>query len=312
MDSFIVAFNVVMPLFILIGLGYFIKRMGLVAEASLKEFNSLVFKIFLPVLLFHNMYQSDFSREINVGIIIYSVISILLIFGLLFIFVPKFERQKPKAAVMIQGMYRSNFALFGIAVTESMYGTGNADVTGILVAAIVPLFNVLAVCLFEIYKGSVISIRKILAGIVKNPLIIGTALGLVCNFSGIIFPSVIGQSVLTLGNLATPVALIALGGTFTFGNLVKNKIRLAAVTTMRLLVIPLAFVALSIALGYRGKELFALYMMFASPTAVASFAMADAMGGDGEMAGQIVVLTTVVSLFSCISGIFIMEYIGVI
>ena len=82
MDSFIVAFNVVMPLFILIGLGYFIKRMGLVAEASLKEFNSLVFKIFLPVLLFHNMYQSDFSREINVGIIIYSVISILLIFVL--------------------------------------------------------------------------------------------------------------------------------------------------------------------------------------------------------------------------------------
>ncbi len=312
MENFIIAFNVVVPLFILIILGYLIRKVELITETSLKELNSLVYNVFLPVLLFNNMYHISFDGEIEFGIILYSVISILLIFGILCLIVPIFEKQRKKASTMIQGMYRSNFALFGIAVTESMYGAGNAGITGILVAVIVPLFNILAVCLFEIYKGDKVNINGIIRGIIRNPLLIGTLSGFIFKVSGIIFPVVIEQSLEKVGSLATPVALIVLGGTFKFGKLIENRKRLIVIVFVRLILIPFVFIILSILYGYREKELFALYIMFGSPTAVASFAMAGAMGGDAEMAGQIVVLTTIMSLFSCILGIFVMKAVGVI
>ena len=312
MENFILAFNVIMPLFILIILGHLIKKVKLITEESIKQFNLIIYNIFLPALLFNNMYHINLNEDIKFGIIFYSAFSILLIFCILCIIVPKFEKQKSKASTMIQGMYRSNFALFGIAVTESMYGTGKAGITGILVAVIVPIFNILSVCLFEIYRDGKIDIKNIFERIVRNPILIGTVLGIACKLLCISFPVIIEKSFDTIGNLATPMALIILGGTFTFEKLNKNKIRLIVVIVVRLILIPFIFIILSILLGYRRKELFALYIMFGSPTAVASFAMASAMGGDSDLAGQIIVLTTLLSLFSCILGIFIMKYIGLI
>lgn len=313
MENFIVAFNVVLPVFLLICLGYLLQNIRWVTESALKEMNKLVFKVFLPVLLFQNMYNSNLNTDINLKLIIYAVACILTVFCILCIFVPRVVKERSKISTTIQGIYRSNFALFGIALAESMYGAGNIGPTGILVAVIVPLFNVLAVCLFEFYKGdSRLNIRKIIRGIITNPLIISTALGLVCNVLGVSFHTTLNEFVRTVGSLATPIALIVLGGTFSFHRVGANKKILAAVTVGRLIIFPGIIMVVSILLGFREKELFALYLMAGSPTAVASFAMASAMGGDGELAGQIVVVTTVLSLFTSIAGIYMLRTLGVI
>lgn len=313
MENFIVAFRVVLPIFLLISLGYLFRRIQWVSEKSLKEFNLLVFKVFLPVLLFNNMYHSDVNTEISPRLIIYAIASVLIIFAGLCIVVPKVVKDTKQAATIIQGIYRSNYALFGIAIAESMYGTGNAGATGILVSVIVPINNVLAVCLFEYYRGNArVHVGKIIKGIITNPLIIGTVLGLICKLLPVSFPGAVSSFLNTVGSLATPIALIVLGGTFSFGKVGANKKCLTAVTLIRMIILPIIFMTFSIWLGFREKELFALYLMVGAPTAVASFSMASAMGGDGELTGQIIVVTTVLSLFTTVGGIYLLRTIGVI
>lgn len=312
MENFIAAFQVILPLIILIGVGYYLNYRRVVKQETWKELNKLVFKVFLPVLLFRNMLEMDIANEMNIYIILYAIMTILLLFVFLCIVVKKIIPTKSRAVTVIQGIYRSNFALFGIAVTESMYGTGNAGVTGILVAVIVPLFNVLAVILFTSISDERMSIKNILKGIAKNPLIIGTLAGVLFKITKIELMSGVESGITMLSNLATPTALLVLGGTFSIPKTIKNWMELLAVIIGRLLVVPVIFVVLSVLLGYRDKELFALFIMYASPTAVASFSMAESMGGDGELAGQIVVFTTVISLVTCTIGIFIMKVLNLV
>lgn len=312
MEHLTVALNVVIPVFILIILGYLVKRVGFVSEKSFKEVNSLVFRVLLPVLLFNNMRNADLRREISPLTVLYAVSVVLILFTTVFQLLKNWGSDRGRAATVIQGIYRSNFALFGIAITESMYGSGNAAVTGVLVSIIVPVFNVLAVFLFEEAHNGNFQIIKVLCGVIKNPLIIGTFLGLVCNLANISFPGVINQSFMTVGGLATPVSLITLGGCFSFGKISSNRTELFIITLSRLFIIPALVMAISIFLGFRNQELFALYIMAGSPTAVASFAMASEMGGDSDLAGQIVVTTTVFSLFSSIIFISLLSSMGVI
>lgn len=312
MENFIIAVNLVLPLFFLIGLGYFLKRVGWVTELSLREWNGLVFKIFLPVLLFGNMYEMDTSAELDFFLMAFAAGTVLILFLFLCGIMSKVEKDRKKRATLIQGLYRSNFALFGIAITESMYGQGNAGITGILVAFIVPLFNVLAVGLFEWAGCGSIRIGKMLGGIGKNPLIIGTLAGLIAKLCRIPIPLAVQSSIHTIGGLATPIALIVLGGTLTFQKMAQNRKKMIGIVAGRLFLIPAVLTFFSILLGFRGKELFALYVMFGSPTAVASFSMAGAMGGDRELAGQIVIATTVCSLFSCIIFLFFLQKMAVL
>lgn len=312
LQYFLTAVNVVLPIFILIGLGYFLHCINVVEHASLKQFNKLVFKLFLPALLFENMYSSSLDKDFNFSVVIFAIAGILILLAILCIAVPIFESDRSKRATLIQGMYRSNFALVGIALTESMYGVGQTEISGLLVVFIVPLFNVIAVCLFEFYRGNSFSPLPIIKGIVTNPLIIGTVLGISFKLLNIELPYSINHSISMLGNLAAPLALIILGGTFSFKKVVKNEYRLIVVNIVRLAIIPAIFMFFAITFGFRGKELFGLFSMCATPTAVVSYAMASAMDGDGELAGQIVVTTTVCSLFTCIIGIFILQALGYI
>lgn len=310
MENLNIAFQVVLPLLVLISVGYGLQYFKIVKQNTFEELNYLVFKVFLPILLFNNMLNSSWNTIMNIKLVFFAVMSVILIYISVFFLMIKNIKDKCKAATMIQGMYRSNFALFGIAITESMYGGNNTEVTTALVAIIVPLYNILSVILFNICGEQKIFLKKIIKGIVSNPLIIGSILGVLLNICNIRFPLGIQNGILQIGNMATPIALIVLGGTFSFTKLSKNALEVFVVVVSRLILIPIIFVSIAFFCGFRDRELFALFIMYASPTAVASFSMASTMGGDGELAGQIVVLTTIISLVTCILGIFCLKQVG--
>lgn len=307
MDAVISSIQVVVPIYFMIAIGYAAKRFGIFSRGTLKEMNQSVFRLFLPMLLFENMYKSEVSIE-DGGLIIYAVVCAVCIYLVCCLAAFHFISDRARAATVAQGMYRSNFALLGIALTETMYGVGNTGVTGMLVAVIVPFYNILAVILFEVSKGARRpELSKIFWGVLKNPLIIGTVLGLLCNVTEIQVPQMINSAVISLGQIATPLALIVMGGNFELRQTIHNGKTLMAATVVRLALIPLTFTTLSVLLGFRQKELYALFLMYATPTAVASYAMACAMGGDEDMAGEIVLSTTVLSLFSIGIGVYILK-----
>ena len=160
MENLILSFNVVAPLFFMMVLGYFLKYIKMYDQHTLDIMNKVVFKVFLPVLLFYNVYTTDLGEALDLKLILYAASGVLILFFLLLLIVPRLEKENPKRGVLIQGVFRSNFVIFGIPVATSIYGEGNVGTTAMLIATIVPLFNVLAVISLEIFRDSQINVKK--------------------------------------------------------------------------------------------------------------------------------------------------------
>lgn len=295
MESFVMAAKVVLPMAMMVGIGVLFRIFQLADGPTMKKVDNMIFKVFMPMVSFYNIYKTDFSTFGNIGYIVYAVVMLMLVFlGAMFL-VPKFVKPGPTAASYGQAIFRSNYLIFGAAVAESIYGAGNFGLITLLGSVAVPLFNAQAAVLLETARHGSASTKKLLLAIAKNPTVIATVLGLAVNFTGIILPELVLEVVQDLAGLTTPLSFLSIGVTLSLG-LVAKKAYLFSAIFLRLVLIPAVFVPLAILMGYRGQELCALMILFAAPTAVSSYPMAVAMGADGDFAAQMVAYTTVFCL----------------
>lgn len=312
MQNLIVSFNAIAPLFVLIVIGFFIRRRGFVRDEALPQMNNLAFTIFLPALLFNNLYSTDVRSAFSPKLLVYAVFSALAVYVLAVVCVCAFEKDSKSRGAMIQAIYRSNFVLLGLPVVQALFAGQDLGVTSVVVAVIVPIFNVLAVITLEVFRGGHVQWKKVLIGIVKNPLIIGSCLGFACMALGITLPVFLHSSIKSLAAAATPLALVVLGASIHLDMIADNKRNLVICVLGRLVVSPLIFATGGVLLGFRGIELATLLAMLAAPTAVSSFTMAQQMDSNGELAAEAVVMT---SGFSCITmflWIFVFKQMGLI
>ncbi|MEG2013259.1 MAG: AEC family transporter [Anaerovoracaceae bacterium] len=312
MNNLALAFSVVCPLFLLMVLGYFLRRIGMFQEDFLRQLNKVCFGVFLPTLLFINVYDSDFSTAFNPKLVIFAMSSIVVMFFVLMLLMSKLEKDNLRRGVMVQGIFRSNYILFGMPMTVSLFGADKVGTAAILIAFVVPLFNLFAVIALEYFQGDKVNIKRIFVGVVTNPLIIGALAAFVFVLSGIRLPILIEGTIRDISKIATPLALIILGGSFTFSKLGPNIKNVAVAVSGRLIFVPLCFLTLAIVIGYRGVELGALLAMLASPTAVSSFTMAQQMEADDELAGQIVVMSSLFSILTIFGWIFTLSQFGLL
>jgi predicted permease len=313
MQNFLLSFNVVFPIAVLMALGFFIKKIKLVNETTVKQMNNIIFKVFLPMMLFKNVYESDIGEMFEPRLVIYSFAAVIISIITPFILVPIFEKQNSKRGVMIQAMFRSNFVIFGVPITEALCGSTGVGVAAILIATVVPLFNFSAVIALEVFNGNKPDFKKICKGIVTNPLIISSILGLLVNFIGLEFPTVIEKSISNVGSIATPLALIVLGASINFGTVSKNATRLLIGLSVKLVILPaIALFIAAFVFGFRGAELSIMMSLFATPPAVSSFTMAQQMGGDSDLACQLVMFGTVVSVITMFLWVFTFVSLGFI
>lgn len=312
MENLILSFNVVLPLFLMMMLGYALKKLNMFDDTSLKSMNSVTFKAFLPTLLFYNVYKTNLNGVFNPQLMSFAAISVIVTFGILCVLIPFIEKDDTKRGVVIQGIFRSNFVIFGIPVIVSLFGEEYSGVTSLLIAVVVPLFNVLAVCSLEIFRDGKINVKNIINGVITNPLIIASAIGLVFLLVGIKLPSPIEKTVSDISKIATPLSLILLGGSFKFSSY-KNYVKQLVLSVVgKLIIVPGIFVPLAVSLGFRDVELACLLVMLSAPTAVSSFTMAQQMDADSELAGQIVVFTSGLSVITVFLWIFTLKQIGLI
>ena len=295
MENLILSFNVVAPLFLMMVLGYFLKYIKIFDQHTLDVMNKVVFKVFLPVLLFYNVYTTDLETVFDGKLILFAVSGVVILFLILLLFIPKIEKENRKRGVMIQGVFRSNFVIFGIPVATSIYGDGNVGTTAMLIAVIS----------LEIFRGSQINIKKILKGVVTNPLIIGAFVGIVFLLIGIKLPTCIMETVEDVSKMATPLGLILLGASFAFSDVKKYLHETIFIVITKLILVPLIMIPLSVFLGIRGIALLTLTIIYGAPTGVSTFQMAKQMDGDSDLAAQIIVFTS----FFCIITMFIWIYI---
>lgn len=325
-NSFIFATNAVAPILLTVLLGYFLKKGGLLVEDVAKAINKLVFRILLPVMLFNNVYKIGDFGSFDAGYIVYAVVAVIVIFCLALLFVILFTNDSKKRAALLQSTFRSNYALIGIPLAESLFGAEGVAVASILSAFTIPTFNILAVISLSIFRDGAEkpSIKKILLGILKNPLIQGVAAGVVALLIRGIFVNYGIQFRLTalepvykvitwITNMATPLALIVLGAQFEFSAVASLKREIISGVVIRNLIVPLfgLGVAYLCFKDFSGAEFAALVAVFATPVAVASVPMAQEMDADATLAGQLVVWTTIASAFSVFFSSMILYSLGV-
>ena len=306
-ESLFISLEIVLPLFFLMAIGYIIKRTGMMNETSVKQVNSVIFKIFLPLLVFLNIYNTELAESFNSKLLLYAVAGVLIQFVLSLCLVILVEKENSRRGVMLQGMFRSNFVLFGIPISTALFGEQAAGLAAILIAVIIPLYNVLAVISLEIFNGRRPNILKILLGIVTNPLIIGSVVGVLFLLFHIELPTVLYETVSDISGIATPLAFIILGASFNFGDVGKYVRERSLVWGCKLVFFPVLFLGIALLLGFRDAPLAVLLTVFGAPIAVSSFTMAQQMGGDHALAGQLVVFSSIFSIVTMFLFIFLLK-----
>jgi len=312
LESFLTAVWVVLPMALLMLTGVGARKAGMIDRPAMRGVDKLIFRLFMPMLLFKNIYETDLSQSFEPKEVLFAAAALLAIFPLALLLPGRLERDRGKAAAMGQAVMRANYILFGIAVAESIYGEGNAGCVALLGAFVVPMTNAFSVIILEVGRSGRSKPGKLLLSIMKNPMVVAALTALAVMALPFRIPELLWDVICDIAGVTTTISFISLGVSLDPGEARANRRPLMIGTLLRMVLIPLVFLPLSVAMGFRGQSLCALLVLFAAPTAVASYPMAVAMGADGPLAGQLVCVTTVLSLFTMFFYTFLFRSLGLL
>ena len=327
MESLIFAINAVSPIILTVAVGYLLKKIGMMNGDFSKKANKLVFRIFLPVMLFMNIYGIENIKSVDFGYVIYSVAALLIIFAVALPSVMILTDKKKCRGALLQAVFRSNYALIGIPLASSLFPGDGAAVATLLSAFMIPAFNILAVIALSIFNndGEKPDFKKVLLGIAKNPLILSIFAGLVALGIRALLANVgitfriseipaVWNTLKYLSNIATPLSLLVLGAQFEFSAISSLKREIITGVVIRSLIVPVLGIGIAFLVfrnSFGGAQFAALVAVFCTPVAVSSVPMAQEMGADAELAGQLVVFTTISSAFTVFIASFLLRLAGI-
>ena len=323
MDSFIYSLNATVPIFLVMIVGWIIKRLGVIDDHFVNVANKYVFRVALPVLVFKDLAAADFKSQFDVKFVLYCMIVTTIMFSVIWILTEIFMKDDAEKGAFVQASFRSSAAILGMAFIQNMYqSTGMAP---LMIVAAVPLFNIFSVIVltFKAHPechGKAVSdsvdkkenIKKACVNIATNPIIIGILLGLVSSLIGINYPPIISKTVMNIAQTATPVALICIGAGFEGRKAVKKVKPTVIATFIKLVLLAAIFLPVAVRMGFRNQELMAILIMLASPSTVTCYVMAKGMDNDDVLSSSIVVLTTLLSSITLTAWIFILRNFGFI
>lgn len=307
MNSLLTALNVVLPLLLLVVVGYILKMRSFFSDVTLKQMNKLVFSLLIPCSLFKSIVTSSIEDAVSLDYLLFCLagVAAMILTGL-FLGEKLCERQDQKG-VMAQAIFRGNTVLFGIPVIQMLYPNESIVLTTSMIAIVVPIYNLCAVVSLQLHAGMKSDVKSLLISVLKNPMVIATLIGFAVKLSGLQLPSVVLKTVTEIGGAANPIGLIVLGATFELPAISQNIKKLSVITFMRMLFWPVLMMSLAVFMGYRGIQLATVMVLFGAPTAVSSFATAVQMKGDGALASQAVMMTTAVSAVTIFTWVFLLS-----
>lgn len=270
----------------------------------------MVFKVFFSVMMFDDIYQSEISGAVSGKFMGFTIASIAVVYFAALAVALKVTKSPKTRGAMIQAIYRSNFVIMGLPIASNIYGGENLATTAVMVAVVVPIFNVLAVVTLEVFRGEKPRPLKILRQILKNPLIIGAVLGLICAAFNIEFPQVLDDLFDDMASVATPLALVILGISFEFSQIKECGRNLWISVIGRLVVVPGVVLTAAALLGFRDIEFVTLIGVFAAPSAISSYTMAQSMDSDATLAGNAVIMSSMLACGTMFLWIFLFKSLG--
>lgn len=312
LNNLIFCLNATVPIFFLILLGMFLRKIQLVDDAFTARLNTLVFRVCLPALLFHDMYRTDYRTNWNTAYVVYCALatlaSILICTGISYLL-----KGRSIQGEFIQTSYRSSATILGIAVVQNLYH--NVGMAPLMVIGAVPIYNIAAVIILEMYrpdrgKLNAALLRKTLHGILTNPIIVSILLGFAWSLLRIPLPAIGDTTLDYVGRCATPLGIIAMGASFQWAKARQSAGPALVSTFIKLFGLCALFLPLGVHLGFRKDLLVAALVMCGSSSTISCFVMAKGMGHKGDLTISTVMLTTLLSAFSLTFWLFILKIHG--
>lgn len=312
MENLLLSFGVVAPLVVYMAVGALLRKTRVMDEPSFRKANNIIFYVTLPLMCYRAVAASDLAAMLDTPYLLYMTAGIVILYALAAWIVPRVSKDDRRRGVLILGVFRSNDAIFGLAVASALLGEDNLGLMSIAISLCVPLFSLFSVISMERYRGERVNFGKVLVRILTNPIILGCAAGFAVNLLGIELPALLQKPIDGLAQVTTPLAFALLGGTISFAAVKKNRLAILTVSLLRLLVIPVAVVGAFLLLGFRGEHIVVALIIFGAPVAMVTYNMAVALQADDELAGTLVAATSVLSIFTMFVFIFLIKQFAIL
>lgn len=310
LTNFSIAVEAVLPVFLLMLLGMASRKIALLDDTELDHVNGAIFRVMFPFMMFYNIYSADFSGVILPGYFAFCILMLLTVYFLGTGITLLAEKDNYSRGALIQAMYRGNLVLMGIPIMQNLMGEEAMGLTTVMVAIVVPLYNILAVITLEVFRGGDLHIGSLLKKILTNPLIFGALLGILGAFSGLRLPAVLEKPIGQIASSATPAALLVMGASFHFRSIRENLRNIVLGVIGKLLISPAIALTAAYWLGFRGVPLALLIIMFGAPCAVSGYTMAQQMDSNGELAAGCLIFTSLLSCVTICGWIFLFKQLG--
>lgn len=314
--NLIFSLNATIPLFLMMVVGYVLRQIKMLDEHSTAVMNKLVFRVFLPALIFTDLAEQDFISIWDHSFVLFCAITTVISIGVSWV-LSLFDKDRDDRGEFIQASYRSAAATLGIAFMTNIYD--NVAMVALMIIGSVPIYNMVAVIVLSLTapegagkKDAKALAKKTIFNVVTNPIILGIVVGLLWSIVKIPQPVIMIKSLTYLGNVASPLALIGLGASFEFKNAVEKKGPIIAIIFNKLFLFCIMFLPLAIYMGFRDEKLVSALIMLGSATTSSSFIMAKNMGHKGVISSSAVIITTLFSAFSLTLWLFVLRTLGYI
>lgn len=314
MENLVFSLNATVPIFMMMVLGMFFRKVRLIDAKFTASLNQFVFKAALPAVLFEDMSTSDFFQVWNTKFVLYCFFATLAEI-LIATLISMLLKDRSLRGEFIQGAYRSSAAILGIAFITNIYG--NSGMAPLMIIGSVPLYNIMAVVVLSFTRPgqsgmSPELLKKTLKGIVTNPIILGILSGALWSLLRLPMPTILAKTVSNLGGLTTPLGLMAMGAAFNWSEAKSGMGPAFVASFMKLFGLCTLFLPVAVLLGFREAHLIAILVMLGSSTTVSSYVMARNMGHSGVLSSSIVAITTLGSAFSLTFWLYVMKTLALI
>ncbi|MEG0314087.1 MAG: AEC family transporter [Erysipelotrichaceae bacterium] len=307
MDNFMFSINATLPIFIVIVIGYLLKRYHVLDDGFVNAANRFNYQVTLPLLLFEDVANANIKDNFDLKYVLFCMIVTTICFWTIYFVAKMFIKDKSIIGAFVQASFRGSAAVLGIAFIMNIYGS--VGMSPLMIIGAVPLYNIYAVFVLsmESNDGEPHNLKQTLIRVIKNPILIGIMLGMFFSVFSVDMPVLADKVVHSFAVLASPLALIAIGAGFK-GKEAITKLKPTIVATfIKLLLQPMIFLPIAIAMGFTGDKMIAILIMLGAPTTPSCYIMAKNMNNDEILSSSVVVMTTLLSSITLTMWIYFLR-----
>jgi len=297
--------NSLIPVFLLIALGKILREKRFSSDLF-TDLNKITYWLALPALLIIKISQATFAGAGALRVSGIVLVATVIGIALSYLAARLLKLSRHAKGAFVQGCGRANNAFIGLPVILYALATDHPEIEAVATLALAPtiiFYNIFSVVVLISHSGKKPGGREtawlFTKQLISNPLIIACVIGLILQLSGFHLPIFATRTLEALGQIALPLALLSVGASINFAQLRGTAVYSVTAACIKVFIFPLlGLLIAALWPGVSGPERTAALIYLACPTAVASYVLADIFGSDKEMAGRIIVISTLLSAIS--------------